>query len=899
MSQTSDNLDLARITPMMQQYLDQKTLWPDCILLFRLGDFYEMFFEDAVTASRELELVLTGRDCGQAERAPMCGVPYHAVDSYINRLVSRGYKVAICEQMEDPALAKGLVKREVIRVITPGTITDLAALDERRNNYILSIYALNGYYGLAACDLMTGSFEATSLIVGATAAKLQDELVRYAPSEVICNQAYLRDPQSQVVRDKYNITLSLRPDDDFSSDAARSLLIEMEDQPENMAQTAIWAQAAAALLTYLTETQRIKPDHLQKVRPYLLNDFMNLDPVARRNLEITETIRDKSRKGSLLWAVDRCITSMGSRLLRRWLEQPLLNVHDIEQRLAVIQAFKDRYMLRQELRERFQGLSDLERLCGKIALQSANARDLLALKLTLQKMPALCDILRECPDLWIRHLAGQIDPLPDLMALLESGLVDEPPLTIKEGNLIRPGYHADLDRFRDASGNGKQWIIALEASERERTGIRSLKVGYNRVFGFYIEVTRSNLAQVPADYIRKQTLANGERYVTMELKEMEDTILGAEQKATALEYELFCAIRSQAQENIRSLQLSAQALATLDVLAALAELADREQYCRPQVDLSDSLQIHQGRHPVVEKVLGAGRFVPNDLDMNMGSERFMILTGPNMAGKSTYMRQIAQIVLLAQAGSFVPASSAHIGLVDRIFTRVGASDDLAAGQSTFLVEMSEVAQILQHATERSLLILDEIGRGTSTYDGLSIAWSVIEHVVDKQVLGCRTLFATHYHELTDLEKILPGVYNCRVDVSEQNGEVVFLHKISRGGSDDSYGIEVARLAGVPDAVIQRAREILIQLEEENVDRQKTTIRRHARPMDGQLDLFAASRAMKNVDSILEKLKGLDIQLLTPLDALNILHDLQQKAGRSGAGGPESQSGSGQGGNPHE
>jgi DNA mismatch repair protein MutS len=891
MSQSSDNLDLARITPMMQQYIDQKALWPDCILMFRLGDFYEMFFEDAITASRELELVLTGRDCGQVERAPMCGVPYHAVDAYINRLVNRGYKVAICEQMEDPALAKGIVKREVIRVITPGTITDLATLDERRNNYILSIYALNGYYGLAACDLMTGIFEATSLIIGATAAKLQDELVRFAPSEIICNQSYLNDPQSQQMRDKYNVTLSLRPDEDFSRGTVRRLLTDIGEDANDSAETALWAQAAAALLVYLTETQRIKPDHLQKVRPYTLSDFMNLDPVARRNLEITETIRDKSRKGSLLWAVDRCITSMGSRLLRRWLEQPLLNVHDIGQRLDAVQVFKDRFMLRQELRERLQRLSDLERLCGKIALQSVHARDMLALKLTLQKLPDLHGLLSECPDAWIARLAGQVDPLPELAALLEAALTDEPPLSIKDGNLIRPGYHAELDRFREAAGGGKQWIIALEASERERTGIRSLKVGYNRVFGFYIEVTKSNLAQVPDDYIRKQTLANGERYVTTGLKEMEDTILGAEQKATALEYELFCEIRGRAQEQIQSLQRTAQALATLDVLAAFAELADREQYCRPQVDLSDCLQITAGRHPVVEKVLGPGRFVPNDLDMNMGSERFMILTGPNMAGKSTYMRQMAQIVLLAQAGSFVPAATAHIGLVDRIFTRVGASDDLAAGQSTFLVEMSEVAQILQHATERSLLILDEIGRGTSTYDGLSIAWSVIEHVVDKQVLGCRTLFATHYHELTDLEKILPGVFNCRVDVSEQNGEVVFLHKISRGGSDDSYGIEVARLAGVPEGVILRAHEILIQLEQENVDRQKTKIRRHARPMDGQLDLFAANRAMKNVDGILERLKELDIRQITPLDALNILHDLQQKASRSGSAADEPPAGS--------
>jgi DNA mismatch repair protein MutS len=885
MSSMSDHLDLGKLTPMMQQYLEQKALWPDCILFFRLGDFFEMFFDDAVTASRELELVLTGRDCGQPERAPMCGVPFHAADSYISRLVNRGYKVAICEQVEDPALAKGIVRREVIRVITPGTITDTASLDEKRNNYLLSIYALNGYYGLAACDLMTGSFEATSLIMGATAAKLLDETVRYSPSEVLCNTAFLQDPLSHVIQDRYNITISLRPDHDYSLASVEKWLPEQARNDTATTQTAIWAQAAAAMLVYLTETQRLRPDHLQTVRSYGLDEYMNLDPVARRNLEITETIRDKTRKGSLIWAVDRCITAMGSRLLRRWLEQPLLNIHDINQRLDVVQAFRDQFMLRQETRELMQGLNDLERLCGKIALQSANGRDLLALKNSLQKLPSLCQILASQPDPQISRLGHQIDPLPELAALLQSAIVDEPPVTIKEGQLIRSGYHDDLDRFRLAATDGKQWIVSLEAAERERTGIRSLKIGYNRVFGFYIEVTRSNLGQVPADYIRKQTLANGERYITPALKEMEDTILGAEQKSIALEYEIFCEIRGKAQEQIRVLQKNAQALSALDVLAALAELADRENYCRPQVDLSDQLAIKQGRHPVVEKVLGPGRFVPNDLVMDMEKERFMILTGPNMAGKSTYMRQIAQIVLLAQAGSFVPAASAHIGLVDRIFTRVGASDDLASGQSTFLVEMSEVAQILAHATPRSLLILDEIGRGTSTYDGLSIAWSVIEHIVDRQNLGCRTLFATHYHELTDLDKSLPGVFNCHVDVSEQNGEVVFLHKISRGGSDDSYGVEVARLAGVPEAVVLRAREILIQLEEDNVDRQKTKIRRHARPMDGQLDLFASNMAMKNVDGILEKLRNLDIQVLTPLDALNIIHDLQLKAGKgSGSAG---------------
>lgn len=874
MSLTSANLDPDKITPMMQQYLEQKKAWPDCILFFRLGDFYEMFFEDAVLASRELELTLTGRDCGQSERAPMCGVPFHAADSYISKLVGRGFKVAICDQVEDPALAKGIVRREVIRVVTPGTVTDSALLDERRNNYILSVYCLNGYFGLAACDLTTGTFEATALIMGSTSAKLLDEITRYAPSEILCNQIFLKNPLSTLIQDKYNITLSIRPDHDFSLEAAKSLAQTDEQQP-------LWSQAAAALLVYLTETQRTQPGHLKPVKPYLLSEFMNLDPNARRNLEITETIRDKSRRGSLLWAIDRTVTAMGSRMLRRWLEQPLLNIHDINQRLSAVQMLRDHFLTRQEFRDSLQGLYDLERLAGKVAMKSVNARELLALKFSLGKLPAIRRMLENATDPWLQELSSQIDPLPELHGILEAAIVEEPAIGLKEGNLIKPGYDEAVDRLRLASTEGKNWILALETSERERTGIRSLKVGYNRVFGFYIEVTRSNLTQVPDNYIRKQTLANGERYITQELKEMEDNILGAEQKSIALEYEVFCEIRSLVEAQTRSLQQTAHSLATLDVLAGLAELAERENYCRPEVDLSDQLMIVQGRHPVVEKVLGPGRFVPNDLEMDMGLQRVMILTGPNMAGKSTYMRQIALIVLLAQIGSFIPAESARIGLVDRIFTRVGASDDLAGGQSTFMVEMTEVAQILEHATPRSLLILDEIGRGTSTYDGLSIAWSVIEYVADRQNMGCRTLFATHYHELTDLETVLPGVYNCHVEVGEENSEIIFLHRIMPGGSDDSYGIEVARLAGIPDTVVQRAQEILRSLEEENMGQQRLKIRKHARSMDGQMDLFASSMALKNTDGILERLKELDIQLLTPLDALNILHDLHQKANKTG------------------
>ena len=873
MSLTTKSIDLEKLTPMMQQYVEQKQKWPDCILFFRLGDFYELFFEDAVIAARELELTLTGRDCGQEERAPMCGVPYHAVDSYIHRMISRGYKIAICDQVEDPATAKGIVKRDVIKVITPGTVTDTAILEEKRNNYLLAVYSLNRFYGLSACDLTTGSFEGTTLITGATSAKLLDEIVRFGPAEILINSSCSQDSLFESLKSRYNIMLTKRPDYNFSLEKVARGFPPFESQPP------LWSQAAAALLSYLEETQRTTPDHLKPIEPYSLDTYMALHPVARRNLEITATLRDQARKGSLLWAVDRTVTSVGGRLLRRWIEQPLLNCSDIRLRQDAVALLKEQFMRRQELRDCLQGLYDLERLSSRLALGSAGARDLVSLRQTLEKLPAIRSHLEGVSDLWLQDLALQIDDLPDLCTLLQQSLAEDPPVSLKEGNLIRSGFDQRVDQLRRAATDGRQWILDLESREREQTGIKSLKISYNRVFGFYLEVTRANLKQVPPHYRRKQTLANGERYITDELKEMEDTILGAEQKLLTLEYDVFCTIRDAAAAKLRSLQQTAQALANIDVLAGLAELADRENYCRPIVDLSDHLQIRQGRHPVVEQVLPSGSFVPNDVSMNMDVARLMILTGPNMAGKSTYMRQIALIVLLAQAGSFVPAESAHIGLVDRVFTRIGASDDLSGGQSTFMVEMNEVSQILHHATPRSLLILDEIGRGTSTYDGLSIAWSVIEHVSDKDNLGCRTLFATHYHELTGLAEKMPGVFNAHVAVSEADGSIVFLHQIQPGGCDDSYGIEVARLAGVPDDVVLRASEILFQLEQELGPRQKLKIKRNVRPMDGQIDLFSASQALKNTDGILEQLRSLDTTQLTPLDALNILHELHQKAGR--------------------
>ncbi len=876
MSLLTKDLDRDQLTPMMQQYLAQKEQWPDSILFFRLGDFYELFFEDALTAAKELELTLTGRECGLAEKAPMCGVPHHAADNYINRLINRGYKVAICDQVEDPAQAKGIVRREVVRVITPGTITDAAILDEKKNNYILAVYKLNLCYGLAACDLTTGSFAATALITGATAAKLQDEIARYAPSEILINEAFSEDPLHKRLLNDSNIMMTLRPDEDFSLASVSRLL------PPFSGQQPLWSQAAAAILVYLEKTQRIRPEHLKEIEPYSLDLFMNLDPVARRNLEITESLREKKRRGSLLWAVDRTVTAAGSRLLRRYLEQPLLNTRDINRRQAAIAELKEQFMRRQELRESLDGLYDLERLASRLALGQAGARDLVSLKLSLAKLPAVQKQLVGLKDQWLLELQSQIDALPDLGQLLDQAIQDEPAVGLKEGNLIKPGYHTEVDQLRLAATEGKQWIIDLEKREREKTGIRSLKVSYNNVFGYYIDVTKANLALVPEHYRRKQTLANSERYITDELKEMEDTIIGAEQKLLLLEYEVFCQVRAAAAEKISSLQQTAQALATVDVLAGLAELADRENYCRPLVDLSDRLYIEKGRHPVVEKVMPAGTFVANDLEMDMHDQRLMLLTGPNMAGKSTYMRQAALIVLLAQTGSFVPAQKAHIGLVDRIFTRIGASDDLAGGQSTFMVEMNEVAHILEHARDRSLLILDEIGRGTSTYDGLSIAWAVIEYVVEKENLGCRTLFATHYHELTDLAGKTAGTFNNHVAVSEKGGEIVFLHQIRPGSCDDSYGIEVARLAGVPDEVVSRAKEILLQLETDDGFSQQAKIKRSARPMDGQIDLFSASQALKRSDQIIAELEQLDISQLTPLDALNVLSRLQARAGRKGA-----------------
>jgi len=866
------------VTPMMQQYLDLKEQYKDCILMFRLGDFYEMFFEDAEIASVELEITLTGRDCGLEERAPMCGVPYHAVDTYIAKLINKGYKVAICEQVEDPALAKGLVKREVIRIITPGTVTDSSMLDEKKNNYLVSVYGRGSLFSVAAADVSTGDFYTTRITWGNTVTKLLDEISKYSPAEIILNKSLsVSMPLLNKIKARFGSFISVLEDTYFEDD---EILNELYQRFGNDALSddtkELCANASAALLHYLTQTQKASLEHIQSITPYRIEEYMILDMATRRNLELTETMRDKARKGTLLWVLDKTMTSMGGRALRKWIEQPLVNTGDINERLDAVGELKDKFMVRMELRELLKRVYDIERLTAKTVIGSANCRDLIALKNSLKQIPYIKDILKNCTAQMIVKADAMMDELSDICELIERSIVDDPPVSVKEGGIIKTGYDAEVDRLRSATTDGKQWIAELEASEREKTGIKNLKVGYTKVFGYYLEVTKSYLHLVPEHYIRKQTLANCERYVTPELKEMEETILGAETKVIELEYRLFVEIREKVASQVSRLKNTAASLALLDVLCSLAEVADRENYARPEVNDGDVIKIEAGRHPVVEKMLETGAFVPNDTYLDRDEDRLLIITGPNMAGKSTYMRQVALIVLMAQVGSFVPATSAVIGVADRIFTRVGASDDLAAGQSTFMVEMSEVAGILENATKRSLLILDEIGRGTSTYDGLSIAWSVLEYIADSEKVGARTLFATHYRELTELEGKMTGIKNYCIAVQKKGDDIIFLRKIIRGGADGSYGIQVAKLAGIPRSVIDRAKEILKELEAADISKHRS--RRRKKPLEGQIELFFVNgNEDKTGKEVLNELKEIDISRITPLDAMNILYKLQQKA----------------------
>ena len=866
------------VTPMMQQYLDMKEQYSDCILMFRLGDFYEMFFEDAAIASRELEIALTGRDCGLEERAPMCGVPYHAVDGYVSRLIANGHKVAICEQMEDPALAKGIVKREVIRVVTPGTVTDSAMLDEKKNNYLVSIYAKGHLYGFAVVDVSTGEFLTTRITWGNTFNKLLDETAKYSPAEIITNRTlYSNTEFVNNLKKRFNSYISPLDDQYFEYEFASGTISNLLGEgalPEETAELCV--NASGALLYYLEQTQKAGLEHIRRISSYKLEEYMMLDIATRRNLELAETMREKAKKGTLLWVLDRTMTSMGARALRRWVEQPLLNTGDIDERLEAVAELKDKFMVRMELRELLKRVHDIERLMGKIVLGSANCRDMIALKNSLGQVPDIKEILNGCGAVLSVRNNSLMDGLEDIYELIEKSIVDDPPISVKDGGIIKTGYNEEVDKLRHATTGGKQWIASLEASEREKTGIKNLKIGFTKVFGYYIEVTKSNFHLVPQEYIRKQTLANCERYVTQELKEMEETILGAEGKIIDLEYRLFAEIREKIATQAGRIKKTAECLAEEDVLCSLAEVADRENYCRPVVNSDSIIKIEAGRHPVVEKMMEQGQFVPNDTYLDLDEDRVSIITGPNMAGKSTYMRQVALIVLMSQIGSFVPASSAVVGVADRIFSRVGASDDLAAGQSTFMVEMSEVAGILENATARSLLVLDEIGRGTSTFDGLSIAWAVIEYISDTEKVGSRTMFATHYHELTELEGKVSGIKNYCIAVKEKGEDIIFLRKIIRGGADGSYGIQVAGLAGVPRPVIDRAKEILKELEAADVHKQRARKRRA--PFEGQVELFyAVNNGDKAEKEVLDELKNMDISEMTPLESMNVLYRLQQKA----------------------
>ena len=893
------------LSPMMQHYLDTKKEYPDCILFYRLGDFYEMFFEDAKTVSKELELTLTGKSCGLEERAPMCGVPYHASETYISRLIDKGYKVAICEQVEDPKTAKGMVKREVIRVVTPGTVLNTEGLDESRNNYIMCICLIKKVFGVAAADISTGQCLVTEID---DLKKLMDEIQKFSPAEIICNQA-LMDSALDVedLRNRFRILFSVREDWNFSEDSAKRIL-KKHFHVSSLKGLGIFdfnygTIAAGALFSYLYETQKSDMKQMTSVTPYYADRFMLIDSATRRNLELVETLREKQKRGSLLWVLDRTKTAMGARMLRNFVEQPLIDRTEIEKRLEAVEELKNRAMVREEIREYLQPVYDMERLVSRITFQNANPRDLIAFKTSLHMLPFIREQLGECESPLLRQLFEDMDPLEDLYHLIDQSIIDDPPLAMKEGGIIKNGYHEMVDQYRRAGRDGKQWLSDLEAEEREKTGIRTLRIKFNKVFGYCIEVTNSFKEMVPEYFIRRQTLTNAERYTTGRLKEMEETILGAEEKLSTLEYELFSQIRDHIGGEVVRIQKTAKAIAALDVFASLAYVAERNQFVRPTMNTDGLLEIREGRHPVVEKMIPDEMFIPNDTMLDKEDHRLAIITGPNMAGKSTYMRQCALIVLMAQIGSFVPAAEANIGIVDRIFTRVGASDDLASGKSTFMIEMNEVANILRNATADSLLILDEIGRGTSTFDGLSIAWAVAEYVADQKKIGAKTLFATHYHELTELEGKIQGIRNYCIAVKEKGDDIVFLRKIISGGADKSYGIQVARLAGVPEEVLQRAKELVEQLSDQDItavvkDAQTSRpIFAKPAPKNQQISLFDFDESIKPVKApeksaakesrkrskaeqkkqeVIEELRGIDISNITPMEAMNLLYRMQNK-----------------------
>jgi len=876
-------IDIKKLSPMMAEYVKTKQQYKDCILFYRLGDFYEMFFEDALTVTKELEITLTGKDCGLEERAPMCGVPFHAAETYINRLIEKGYKVAICEQVEDPKKAKGLVKREVIRVVTPGTTLDAASLDESKNNYLMSIVSMEDHFGCAIADISTGDCFLTEVD---KPQKLLDEINKFVPAEIICNDAFF---MSGVDTDdlKNRLGICVFPLDAwyFDDSLCKRTLKEhfhvntleglgIQDYDSGVI-------ASGALFLYLQETQKSALSHMAGIRPYAAEKYMLIDSSSRRNLELVETLREKNKRGSLLWVLDKTKTAMGARTLRSYVEQPLIDAQEINRRLEALEELNKSPMLRDEIREYLNPIYDLERLISRISYQSANPRDLIAFASSLEMLPHIRQILKDFKTPLLTELYEDMDSLEDIASLIKSAIVDEPPLAQKDGGIIREGYHEDVDKFRRSRTDGKKWLTELEAREKERTGIKNLKIKYNRVFGYSLEVTNSFKELVPENYIRKQTLTNAERYITQELKDLEDLILGAEDKLYALEYELFCEVRDKVGAEVVRIQKTAKAVAALDVFASLALVAQRNNYVRPRINESGVLDIKNGRHPVVEQMIEHDMFIANDTYLDNQKKRVSIITGPNMAGKSTYMRQTALIVLMAQIGSFVPADKANIGIVDRIFTRVGASDDLASGQSTFMVEMTEVANILRNATSRSLLILDEIGRGTSTFDGLAIAWAVIEHISDTKLCGAKTLFATHYHELTELEGKISGVNNYCIAVKEKGDDIVFLRKIVKGGADKSYGIQVAKLAGVPDSVICRAKELVEELSDADITAAvkdlTSSSKKKQKIVYDQVDMAQMSLFDTVQDNdIVEEIRNLDMSHLTPMEAMNILYNLQNK-----------------------
>ncbi len=887
---TLKEVDINKLSPMMKIYAETKQQYKDCILFYRLGDFYEMFFEDAIVVSRELELTLTGKECGLEERAPMCGVPHHAVEMYLNKLVSRGYKVAIGEQVEDPKQAKGLVKREVVRIVTPGTNMNVTALDESKNNYLMSIVYIENGFGVATADISTGDFYMTEVDSLRT---LLDEINKFVPSEIICNEAlFVSGLDVEDIKERMGISVFPQEPYFFDDDMCRRILKEhfkvASMEALGVGDYPVGIVAAGALMQYFYETQKTSLAQLTKITPYATGKYMIIDTFTRRNLELVETLREKQKRGSLLWILDKTKTAMGARLLRNYIEQPLIVKEQIEKRQKAIKELNSALIDRDELREYLNPIYDLERLIGRIAYKSAGPRDLIAFKNSLMMLPYIKNILGQFDGELISEINEEMDGLADIASIIDKAIVEEPPIAVREGGIIKEGFNEEVDKLREAKTKGKEWIAELENFERERTGVKSLKIKYNKVFGYCIEITNTyrDSFDIPEDYTRKQTLTNAERYITPKLKELEDMILGAEDRLATLEYNIFAELRDNIAADVVRIQNTAKAVAKIDVFTSLAYVAEKNGYVCPKINEKGVINIKNGRHPVVEKMIPNDMFVANDTYLDNSANRVSIITGPNMAGKSTYMRQTALIVLMAQIGSFVPAESANIGVCDRIFTRVGASDDLASGQSTFMVEMTEVANILRNATSSSLLILDEIGRGTSTFDGLSIAWAVVEHICNTKLLGAKTLFATHYHELTELEGTLPGVNNYCIAVKEQGDDIVFLRKIIKGGADKSYGIQVAKLAGVPDSVIARAKELVLELMDADISRKakeiamysgngaankKKTVKYDEVDL-AQMSLFDTVTD----DDILDEIKEIDLGNLTPIDALNTLYKLQGK-----------------------